>query len=205
MKISSKLKLIVVGTLALAANASAATIVGVDIANTIYTGGGVLDTTSRTWTTGSFDLDGNLISVDTDGAGGANGSPVIGLFQNYRHSGSFLNLSGLDITKLYSIVLYSADVSTVQGGSWTLSAGTYTGPATRISTGSQTSTFVEGENYVRFDNITSTAGGGISFNLANNGANAPIFNAFEIAVVPEPSAALLGGLGALALLRRRRA
>lgn len=209
MKTCSKLKLIVVGTLALAANASAATIVSVDVANPIYNGGGVLNTnpTNLAWTTGNFVLDGDSISVTFGNGfnGGSFGNPTIGLFQNYIHSGSSISLSGLDITKLYSIVLYSAD-ATGQGASWTLATGTYGGASmTRISTGSQTSTFVEGENYVRFDNITSSAGGAISFNLANDGSGAPIFNAFEIAVVPEPSAALLGGLGALALLRRRRA
>lgn len=60
---------------------------------------------------------------------------------------------------------------------------------------SQTGTFGNGVSAI--DNIrvyNNNAGGGGQFNLfANN-----------ITVVPEPSAALLGGLGALALLRRRR-
>jgi hypothetical protein len=37
-----------------------------------------------------------------------------------------------------------------------------------------------------------------------NGDGAANFQAFELSVIPEPSAALLGGLGMLALLRRRR-
>ncbi len=57
-------------------------------------------------------------------------------------------------------------------------------------------------NYARFDGLTADGGGNLTFRI--EAVNAPI-NGFQLVQVPEPSApALLGGLGMLALLRRRR-
>lgn len=54
--------------------------------------------------------------------------------------------------------------------------------------------------------LNDVQGVGIFFNLAPSGNNQSIVNIndFQFDVVPEPSATLLGGLGALALLRRKR-
>lgn len=54
-----------------------------------------------------------------------------------------------------------------------------------------------------FDDVT---GVGYIFGAARVGTNTNVLQAtdFQVNLVPEPSAALLGGLGALALLRRRR-
>ena len=54
------------------------------------------------------------------------------------------------------------------------------------------------------DGLASTVGAGNSFNvLASSGSNY-VFRGVDFAPIPEPSSALLGGLGLLALLRRRR-
>lgn len=73
--------------------------------------------------------------------------------------------------------------------------------------------WVLGTNYAFFANVEADTEGNIAF-LADAtdadelfaGSDARRFhiNGFQIAPVPEPSAALLGGLGLLALLRRRR-
>lgn len=197
---------------------SAATIVGVDVAGGAYTGIGVLDTTSRAWVSktangNTFSLDGvndvtlGLSGWDSDGSADA----AINLFDNYKHNGgsgtATFSLSGLDNTKTYSIVLYSAQNSSGgRGGLWDLTTGNYTGTDPQESTGNQQATFANGENYVRYDNIQAVDGV-ISFTAANGlttGNGIAVFNGFEIQSVPEPSAALLGGLGVLALLRRRR-
>jgi hypothetical protein len=71
------------------------------------------------------------------------------------------------------------------------------------------STFVDGYNYLLFEDVVATGGGEISF-LSDPGESAPGvihrlgLNGLQINQVPEPSSALLGGLGLLALVRRRR-
>lgn len=74
-----------------------------------------------------------------------------------------------------------------------------------------TTTFVEGYNFVQFKNGVANGGGNIVF----TGVVGPLLNGSDdnyrlglnglrINIVPEPSTALLGALGLLALLRRRR-
>ncbi len=59
-----------------------------------------------------------------------------------------------------------------------------------------------GSNFTASNNISGIDG----FTLFNNNqGNNENFGANNISIIPEPSAALLGGLGMLALLRRRRA
>lgn len=61
-----------------------------------------------------------------------------------------------------------------------------------------------GVNYVKYSNLVADGSGNITGTWSKPGSYS-VFNGAQIAVVPEPSAALLGGLGMLALLRRRRA
>jgi hypothetical protein len=56
-------------------------------------------------------------------------------------------------------------------------------------------------NWMRITGLTPDGSGNLGFSMG--GTNAA-FNGFQLVQVPEPSAALLGGLGLLALLRRRR-
>jgi hypothetical protein len=57
-----------------------------------------------------------------------------------------------------------------------------------------------------FNNIATNGSGQIVISFPNAGGSADIqhINALQLTAIPEPSAALLGGLGLLALLRRRR-
>jgi hypothetical protein len=52
--------------------------------------------------------------------------------------------------------------------------------------------------------VTLASAGSISIQVGNGNANEVYVHGFQLAAIPEPSAALLGGLGFLALLRRRR-
>ncbi|WP_193210436.1 hypothetical protein [Luteolibacter marinus] len=64
--------------------------------------------------------------------------------------------------------------------------------------------FIAGDNYVA---LNVTLGAGDSLFLASDGTGTEtrgFFNMVQIVAVPEPSGALLGGIGLLAFLRRRR-
>jgi hypothetical protein len=66
--------------------------------------------------------------------------------------------------------------------------------------------YAAGSNYVLFSGLVADGSGTISGTWSrNSGSDYSAFDGMQIAVVPEPSVALLGGLGMLALLRRRRA
>ena len=61
--------------------------------------------------------------------------------------------------------------------------------------------------FVRAFNNIATDGSGrivISFSSTGGGALTQHINALQLTAIPEPSTALLSGLGTLALLRRRR-
>lgn len=106
-----------------------------------------------------------------------------------------LEFAGLDTSLLYNIELMSK-----------LDAARNANPivvnGTSISVDPNSSPFV-----VAFNGIAADGDGKIfiSFPDAGSGADLQHINALELTAIPEPSTALLGGLGLLALLRRRRA
>lgn len=120
-----------------------------------------------------------------------------GIFTNSNAtSGITLTLSGLQSNTLYSFSIYAgrnangsnADIGLLTGSSLT------------------GDTLVENRTLADF-NITSDATGVISFRYRDTtepGGAGSLLTAMSITQVPEPSAALLGGLGLFALLRRRR-
>ena len=132
-----------------------------------------------------------------------------------------VTISGLEAGGLYDIWLvslrnqpFSGDGTEQYYGNWV--TGNVTSSASSqlldaVDPTINTSTFVAGYNYVLFEDVKATVGGVITFtaDAAEPGDIAALghrlgLNGMQITQVPEPSAALLGGLGLLALLRRRR-
>lgn len=203
-----------------ASSLEAALIVGVDTATPggggIYTGVGILDTSSRTWhdaDAGNFTLGSNSVSIDLDGATAENirGGGAVTLFEEIRfnptNGGNIdwtLTLSGLSDDATYNVVVYGADRSGNRGTAYTV------GGMTKSTTGDTSASFIEDTNYVRFDGV-SVAGGIMTIDLGNSGEDIRQINGFEIelipsAATPEPSTIVLAAIGLVGLVvgRRRR-
>jgi hypothetical protein len=131
---------------------------------------------------------------------------------------STVTIAGLEADGVYDIWLVShrhqVTVSERQAGIWSTSNATDS-PSSQIVDGRagalNGATFVAGINYALFENVVANGSGVITFTGAggttSNGFDASYrmhLNGLQIEQVPEPAAALLGGIGLLALLRRRR-
>ena len=150
-------------------------------------------------TVGSSNMDFASTSNNNSNVSSAIGSPqiwgtvldrVIGDFG----SGAEITLSGLTNGSQYYVQFFSANPDGNGQNTMKISSGGVDSPLFGTHTGGQT----------RYIIATFTANG--SSQLFSPSGGEPHFSALVIGVapVPEPSAALLGGLGMLGLLRRRR-
>jgi len=125
-------------------------------------------------------------------------------------------ISGFNVGDLVDLhVLGSQSGAEVEGGTFTISAGTTTGPSSQITTDSTlqiVSPLVEGQDFVSFLGVSPDATGTIQFDttVAPGGSFASVAG-FQLEVnsagdaIPEPSALMLAsGLIALVSLRRRK-
>ncbi len=195
---------------------------------------GVIGSTGESWNqaTGTFsnlvDSTGGASSITVGGlSGGQNEGPANSIWlgnsnQFSKGANQTITISGLATAGVYDIYIYALSHNS---GSWgqpsntERAAGAFTttnvsGNGTSQSldngiTGTGPGTFTAGSNYVRFQSIVADGSGNISIvvDALDAGANSTRLhvNGLQIVAVPEPSAALLGGLGLIGLLRRRRA
>ena len=118
-----------------------------------------------------------------------------------------MTLSGLTIGDTYDVWVASGRYATVTGG-WTTTNTTSTLGTQLIDNSALNNpgaVWTQGNNYVFFDDVVVNGSGQLVMTGVSTGGTRLPFSGFQVVQVPEPSAALLGGLGVLALLRRRRA
>jgi PEP-CTERM motif len=143
-------------------------------------------------------------------------------FGNGPGNAASFTITGLVVGGTYDLFVASAHTSgeaVAKGiGDWSTSNVNATGSSvimnntnTLASPNNQTNgaTWVLGVNYALFQSVVADSTGKITMTehaVTPNLTDSRIgFSGFQLISVPEPSAALLGGLGVLALLRRRRA
>lgn len=98
---------------------------------------------------------------------------------------------------------FRMNYSLADGG---LTAGSTTSGA--ISGLGSTLAFGAGDAFtysIQVETTTATGDLSLTFDSLSGSTGGALFSGYTVATIPEPSAALLGGLGLLALLRRRRA
>lgn len=131
---------------------------------------------------------------------------AIDLFTDYHGNwgvGSWdLTVTGLDDSALYDLYLYASDDATGDGSVSQGATFTVDGQSGRADSTNR-STFVEGENYVLFQNV-SASGGQIVINVADP-EGVYLTNGFQVVRVPEPASMMLLAMavGGLLFWRRR--
>lgn len=125
------------------------------------------------------------------------------------NAGSF-SITGLDVGGIYDLWIATSHIGSTTVGDWTTANANTTGPSVVLdNTGNESNgaTWVQGVNYVFFDDVVVDGTGKITMteHLTTLNGSRVGFNGFQlVSAVPEPSAALLAGFGLLGLLHRRR-
>jgi hypothetical protein len=133
-------------------------------------------------------------------SGGGGGNLLVDYLYNVGDT-STVNLTGLTNGSAFSLYLYGNGDNDGQASTFTL--GALNGGATASTVGSDKTDI--NLTYVKLDGFAD-ASGNVSFSWTAAPDTSPFgpFNGFQLQGVPEPGAALLGALGLLGLLRRRR-
>lgn len=119
---------------------------------------------------------------------------------NFADQSSTITFSGLGAGTKIDLYLYAGGYQTGEGAVFTFGSTTQT----VTNTVDIETAYTLGDNYVKFSGLVADGSGDITGDWTKT-TDYSIFNGAQIEIIPEPSAALLGGLGMLCLLRRRRA
>lgn len=112
-----------------------------------------------------------------------------------------LTLSGLSSAETYNITLYSyVNRDTTRATRFTIGGAPITIEPARFPTDGSN---VSGQT-ATFNGLVPDGSGNIVITVASAAGTNWILNGMQIVSVPEPAAALIGGLGLIPLLRRRR-
>lgn len=143
-----------------------------------------------------------------DGAAGPDPFDESGVFGDALFNGVTtpmqINFSGLAASTQYIFTAINLRGTNGRNGLFTLGDGVAVAPGTSSDIGSGLVLQLNGP--ILSFNVTSSATGtiGLGYGEQSDGAGGALLNGLTITAVPEPSSAALLGLGALALLRRRR-
>ena len=153
------------------------------------------------------------------------GNPVLGIlrdglrnFNTAVGNSQQLVINGLTPGEVFDVWLVSANLTPSNqrnNGQWsTTNVTTTVGPQTADNTLNQNgTTFVQGNNFVFFDNVVANASGqmvfnGFSINQAPTFDNRLPLNGFQfrtnVVIIPEPATAALGLFSVAGLMLRRR-
>ena len=201
------------GTLEFALNMGGAPLTRDGIAFT--TAGTTPGATQNFLTSGGVGATINVVGVTQGGADwGTVGVGPLGsdpLFQtiaygNSQTSGYTIGVTGLDAGKSYQLQFLFGDARTAWKYIATVSVSDNLSPTPNTAS---TSALTYGGSALgdEFAMLTAVVSGSTSFTFTaprGTGSGSPGISGLVVHSVPEPSAALLGGLGLLALLRRRR-
>ena len=146
---------------------------------------------------------------------GANRPTTDGIFVNQNSVGtSLITITGLTPSSVYDFSAIGGRASGGNNGFIKVITGAFGSGGSDIDLIDSdnlldTFTLLNNATILNFQ-VTADSSGVVAFRFfendaVNNADNSATFNALSITGVPEPSTALLGGLGLLALLRRRRA
>ena len=143
------------------------------------------------------------LSADTWNAGGTvgasgNAQMSYGFMKASAAASGTVTFSGFTSGSLFDMVIYTATDNAAPIGTFALNDTLGTSVSYAVGAGN-TATFTNNSTRHAFTNLTAV-GGSVTLTMSGGGAG---LAGVQFSVIPEPSSALLIGLGALGLLARR--